>query len=224
MKKDERIRAAREQADLTQVKLAELTGVTRGAVAQWESPKHGPPGRENAQKIAEYTGVSLEWLLTGKGQMLPHSEGFSEEQNAFIMPPPTNERSPDIPVYGQAVGGVDGQFEMNGNTLFTVPAPPLMQNIKQAYAVMVSGDSMSPRYEDGEIAFIDPWKRPRPGDYVIAQIKDNEIDAPLAFIKRLVRYNSNELILSQLNPVKELKFTGDSVVSVHYIRLAGECP
>ena len=83
---------------------------------------------------------------------------------------------------------------------------------------------MSPRYEDGEIAFIDPWQRPRPGDYVVAQIKTNDLDPPLAFIKKLVRHNSKELVLVQFNPAKELKFPGNQVDTVHYIRLAGECP
>lgn len=126
-----------------------------------------------------------------------------------------------INVYGQAVGGVDGEFEMNGNVIDVVWAPPQISEISDAYAVIVSGDSMSPRYEDGETAFIDPRRRPRRGDYVIAQIRKEEYGAPLAYIKRFERHNQNELVLSQFNPPKELAFPASQVVSVHFIALAG---
>ena len=40
-------------------------------------------------------------------------------------------------------------------------------------------------------------------------------------MKRFLRHNAAELVLDQFNPVKELRFDANSVVSVHYIALAG---
>lgn len=112
---------------------------------------------------------------------------------------------------------------MNGNILYEVMAPPVISHINNAYAVAVSGDSMAPRYEDGEICFVDPERRVRKGDYVIAQIRNEKEDegAPLAFVKKFVKHNSIELVLEQFNPPKELRFPASSVVSVHFIALAG---
>ncbi len=126
-----------------------------------------------------------------------------------------------IPVYGQAVGGVDGEFLMNGTVLYEVMAPPVISHISGAYAVSVSGESMVPRYEDGEICFVDPKRRVKKGDYVIAQIRQEEHGPLLAYVKRFIRQNSIELVLEQFNPQKELRFAGNTVVSVHYIALAG---
>ncbi|NRP73922.1 hypothetical protein ILFOPFJJ_04843 [Ensifer psoraleae] len=126
-----------------------------------------------------------------------------------------------IPVFGQAVGGVDGEFLMNGNVLYEVMAPPILSDISGAYAVSVSGDSMSPRYEDGEVCFVDPSRRVKRGDYVIAQIRLEENGALLAYVKKFVRHNSAELVLEQFNPPKELRFDANTVHSVHYIALAG---
>jgi len=132
------------------------------------------------------------------------------------------EVGPLIPLYGTAVGGVDGQFELNGNILDRVKAPASLRNIDKAYAVRVAGDSMDPRYEDGETVYVDPTRRPTRNDYVVAQIRVEENGPPLAYIKKFVRWNSELLVLCQFNPVKELEFDGSQVESVHYILKSGE--
>src|SRR5215471_12365645 len=58
-----------------------------------------------------------------------------------------------IPAYGQAVGGKDGEFILNGNRIVDVLAPPSLQGVPDAYAVYVVGDSMEPRYFAGEAVF-----------------------------------------------------------------------
>lgn len=89
--------------------------------------------------------------------------------------------------------------------------------------MQVAGDLMSPRYEDGEIVYIDPTRRLRRGNYVVAQVMINENDTfPQAFIKRFVKHNAEELVLEQFNPAKELIFPHKCVVLVHYIALLGD--
>ena len=59
-----RIRVARQAAGLTQAGLAALVGVTRSAVAQWETDRAGQVGG-NLTRIAAALGVSAQHLLTG---------------------------------------------------------------------------------------------------------------------------------------------------------------
>jgi phage repressor protein C with HTH and peptisase S24 domain len=132
------------------------------------------------------------------------------------------EIGPAIPLYGTAVGGVDGQFELNGNLLDRVKAPVSLYGVRDAYAVLVAGDSMEPRYEDGETVYVNPDRRPTRNDYVVAQIKTSEDGAPQAYIKKWVRWNSERLVLRQFNPEKELEFDGRLVESVHYVLRSGE--
>ena len=63
----DRIRAARRIANLSQSGLAKQTGVTAGAVAQWESPTGTRPRVGRIEQLASATGVSCSWLLTGLG-------------------------------------------------------------------------------------------------------------------------------------------------------------
>lgn len=64
-----RIRQARRNAKLSQKALAELVGVHRSAVAQWEQPGGSLPTMENLARIAITTAVQFEWLATGRGRM-----------------------------------------------------------------------------------------------------------------------------------------------------------
>ena len=61
-----RVKAAREARGFkTQVTFAAAMGISRGAVSNWEAG--GGITRENLTKVAEITGASIEWLMTGAG-------------------------------------------------------------------------------------------------------------------------------------------------------------
>lgn len=214
----ERIKIAREIAGVSQKSLGDHVGTSRNAVSRWESGD-ASPASERFPAIAEHLGTTVEWLMMGNG-LRETSAPRQENGNASIVDLPRGSQGL-LPVYGQAVAGVEGQFPMNGNILFWVVAPPQIARIEGAYAVSISGDSMLPRYEDGEIAFVDPTRRVRKGDYVVAQIHSDDSDVPQAYVKRFIRHNEEELVLDQFNPPKELGFDHERVVSVHYIALAG---
>ncbi len=61
-----RIRRARLAAGLSQVRLANLLGVTRSACSQWELDTGGTtPRADRLIEIARLLDVSYEWLATG---------------------------------------------------------------------------------------------------------------------------------------------------------------
>ena len=69
MKLAMRIRVARQYAKLSQMELAEKLGISRGAVANWESANDAHPATSRMVKLAVLTGISVEWLVTGRGRM-----------------------------------------------------------------------------------------------------------------------------------------------------------
>lgn len=57
---------------MTQTGLADAVGVSRSAVANWESTRANTyPSTERLQRIASEMAVSYEWLATGRGSPAP---------------------------------------------------------------------------------------------------------------------------------------------------------
>lgn len=216
-----RIRKVRSDAGLSQQAFADRLGTaTRGAVGNWERGQGIK--RENLQLIADKFRVSFEWLATGREVSNVQNGTHSNETPNALIGDKLTERGEYIPLYGHAVGGLDGEFILNGNKLDDILAPPGLSPARGAYAVTCAGDSMEPRYFDGETVFVDPVKRVRRGDFVVAQISNPNVGMPpLAYIKRFIRHNDNELVLEQYNPAKELHFPHGDVVTVHFIVLGG---
>lgn len=214
-----RLEQARKNAGYaTAREAAEALGVSYPTYAAHENGQRGLA--RAAERYAKFFKVSIDWLLTGKAPPVGPGAVVPPTPNAIIGEK-IQGNGVKIPVYGQAVGGVNGEFLMNGNILYEVMAPPSISHISGAYGVSISGESMWPRYEDGEVAFVDPKRRVRKGDYVVAQIQLEENGPLLAYVKRFIRHNAEEIVLEQFNPPMELKFPGDSVVTVHFIALAG---
>jgi transcriptional regulator with XRE-family HTH domain len=92
-----RIRAARLAQGMTQADLAEAVGVSRSAVAQWETERSGQV-RGNLTRIASVLGVSVEHLITGgkagsiagpetatELALLRLYRGCTEDDRAFLL-------------------------------------------------------------------------------------------------------------------------------------------
>lgn len=173
-------------------------------------------------KASEIPTIAAYLEVAPSEALLPNDAPPTPPANATIRGPidlsATRER---IPVYGQAIGGPDGRFVFNGNRIDDVFAPPMLRNVRDAYAVFVVGESMEPRYRAGEIAYIHPHLPVRRGDFVVVQIRGDDGDAPSGYIKEFVSKGGGVLRLHQLNPPSEMEFAESDVVSVHKIILAG---
>ena len=74
----ERIRVARQERRITQEELASAVGVSRSAVAQWETGRSGQV-TGNLARIAQVLGVGVEFLMHGSGPRgLPEANSADE--------------------------------------------------------------------------------------------------------------------------------------------------
>ena len=123
-----------------------------------------------------------------------------------------------LPVYGSAMGGSDGAFEMNGQTVEYVECPPSLEGANSAYGLYVQGDSMHPRFEPGWLVHVNPTRPVRRGDSVVVQIRPPDPDTPpLAYLKVFDARTPSELVVIQYNPPGEMRWPLDEVVSVHRV-------
>lgn len=152
----------------------------------------------------------------------PPKEAPATPVNAQMTGPVSLSSEHRIPVYGQAIGGDDGQFVLNGNHLQDVLAPPTLRGVKGAYGARVVGDSMRPRFRPDEVVYVNPNRPVRREDDVVAQIYGEDEETVSAYVKEFVKLNQKELVLRQYNPPKEISFPASRVKSVHRIVMSGE--
>jgi len=218
----QRLRVAREQAGFSRASdAARAMGIEEPTYLGHENGSRGLS--RAAPRYARFFGVSLDWLIDGRRDAARAAEPLlaAPPRNAELGGP-ARFGGARIPAYGQAVGGRDGEFILNGNRIVDVLAPPSLQGVPDAYAVYVVGDSMEPRYFAGEAVFVNPRLPVRRGDFVVAQIAVEPGEPPHAYVKRFVARDARMLRLEQFNPKKTLQFPVARVISVHRIIMGGD--
>ena len=124
--------------------------------------------------------------------------------------PQAPQRARALPVYGTAAGSLSGSMQLEeGWQLDHVNCPPALRNNEKAYALVVTGNSMSPKYENGDLVFVDPTARIDVGDTIIIQTKNfnPHVDEPTqAYIKTYRGVVDNKLFAEQFNPPAKLDF------------------
>jgi len=214
----DKIKEAREARGLSQEGLARAVGISQAAIKKIED---GSTVRSRyLPDIAKFLGIPLEETALQSVQTQQSVVIQKESPTAsapFPIPPISNRR---IPVYGTAIGGDDGAFQMNNQVIDYVFCPPGLENVPNVYAVYVQGDSMEPAFTAGQLVWLHPSRPVRPDDDVVVQIKPYEHEPPMAFIKRYVRKTADFLVVKQFNPPRDIEYDIDQVVSCHRIVFA----
>lgn len=211
--------------DISQEELAKRLGVVQQSISAMVTGRVASPRkwREIAKELKfsedEFRKMMIEATRDSeKTTRLPRA--FTDSHKPSNAEPLAAWSSRKLPVYGQAVGGDEGEFLFNGSVVDYVPCPPLLDGVDAAYGVYVDGESMAPRYRPSELVYVHPGRPARRGDDVVVQIAadgQHDGEAPHGFIKQFVGYKNDKLVLEQYNPAKQIEFPRDSVVSVHVI-------
>ncbi len=150
------------------------------------------PSTESLSKVLVATGASLETFtaLVGGARALPHgsaARGHSERLNAGRR----------VPLIGFAQAGEHGFFDDAGfpvgGSWDEVGLPDVAD--PNAYALEISGESMSPVFRDGDVVVVSPAAPTRRGDRVVVRTKAGEVMA-----KELVRRSALRVELRSINP------------------------
>lgn len=182
--------------------------------------KRGRGKLENLFKVAAELGKSNEWLLgaveSGPVEMRGSATVTMKPNASRREPAPSY--GPPLDVLGVSRGGDDGKLVYNGQVIETIPRPPQLENVDEAYATYVVGDSMRPRFKPGEKVWVHPHRPPRQGDDVVVQLHpETEGEAPEGYIKEFVKLTPTKLVLWQHNPGEEIELHRRLVKSVHVI-------
>lgn len=219
-----KLREYRKQANLTQAELADRAGTTAPQINRLETGARRMT-IEWAEKLAPVLNIDPQELLFDRPskvqppkQAVQSSSQKSTEQGvrefspAAFAPIDRLTMPLDVPVLGVAVGGNGGDFRMNGEVIDYARRPPGLAKTTNAFALYVENFSMSPRFEQGELIYINPHRPPMIGDYVVIELlqKANG-DNGDGYIKRLVKKTATKTVVEQFNPPKQIELDNDII-------------
>ena len=129
----------------------------------------------------------------------------------------------DVEVLGTAVGGGDREFAFNGEVIDRVRRPPGVAAASGIFAVYVAGDSMAPRFDPGDLVYVNPHLPARPGTDVIVELHGADEVPGACYVKRYVRRAGGLVVLAQFNPPRDdIEIPEDRVKKIYRILTTAE--
>ncbi len=130
--------------------------------------------------------------------------------------PPTSATAPRpadvIPIRSAGRGGADQAMFLEDGPIGYTSRPSNLNGVRAAYAIYMVGDSMQPRYEQGWLLHVNPFKPPTRGRDVVVYKLDQAV-----LIKQFVGWEGDTLVLHQLNPIATLRIPRAEVQECHLI-------
>lgn len=225
-----RLRDAIEKKDVSPRSVSLAIGANHSYVSQILDGKGGMPSAARVMRLAEALDVSAEWLLGEASTPDPvRSQVELSDARVDWRGPPREE--PGIPLMGTGdcadlvVETETGEMVAIERSSFDdeypvlmFGRPPALRGARDVYGITFRGDSMVPRFEDGEVGIVDPRRAARIGDYVLVQLNAGDSDDVVSvLVKRLVRQNAKSLVLEQFNPPLTFTIPAGRVQRVHRI-------
>lgn len=173
-----------------QSELARYVGVTPQAVQQWVAGETSPRGN-NFRKVAEFLETTIEYLLTG-GITVSRKIGPISDENVSSGP----DLFGRVPLISSVQAGDWSNIVDNfqpGDAEDWLFYPKKLG--PKAFALRVSGISMEPKYQHGDIIFVDPDVPAEHGSNVVVRLDDEN----QATFKQLVVEDGRKY-LRPLNP------------------------
>ena len=151
-----------EDKELTNYKIAKDLGVSASTIANYRNGETVPDS-EKLKRLANYLGLSLDYLLDNVGAIVANSQAFYNERSEKSIP-----YYPDV----NASAGLD--FLTNNGHNYSLPIK--IPNVDAQAFINVFGDSMYPKYCSGEIIGVKEIEKDMvfPGHAYVIQTVDGE--------------------------------------------------
>lgn len=177
------IKDRRIELGMTMNDVAKAVGVSEATVSRWESGDIANMRRDKIAKLAEVLHVSPAVIM-----------GWEDIDNN--IEPVKLSSSITIPVYGRVPAGVPIEAIESIDEYIDVPAE-YSKGGKKLFGLKVKGDSMYPKYLDGDIIVVREESDCESGQDCVVYV--NGYDATL---KKVIK-KADHIILQPLNPEYE---------------------
>ena len=171
-----RIKELRLSKAIKQVDFAKMLGVSQATVSGWESEKY-QPDRDTLIKMASYFDVSVDYLIG--------NSPIKKEKKKGVQVPVLGDVRAGYPM--EAVENIIDYEEIDEETA----------RRGEFFALRIKGDSMEPKFSEGDVVIVRKQETVDSGDIVVALVNGDS-----ATIKKLKRHQ-NGITLMPTNPTYE---------------------
>tara|TARA_R100000365_G_C2748614_1_gene80775 strand:+ start:16525 stop:17208 length:684 start_codon:yes stop_codon:yes gene_type:complete len=196
-----RLKDLREQRGLSQEQAGAAMGMSKSGYVKIERGER-KLSTDHLERAAKAFGVDLRDIVQNSvdARRLPADATPLADMPVVARNEVVSDRA-DLPVFVSARGGLREDSMIIGNEpIEYVKRPSPLWNVRDGYAVYISGESMSPAYEHGDMALVHPHRPARPGEDVIVIGSDEDGGTRYAVVKRLIKATNTEWHLRQFNP------------------------
>ncbi|HVC50513.1 MAG TPA: S24 family peptidase [Stellaceae bacterium] len=205
---------ALQRAGASQADLARHLGLAPSAVSRLVKGERQIKALEAVQ-IAAFLGVPPD-------EVLRHADGAPPPvtEPARRGRPPRSGAAPAaaprhgdlVPIRSGGRGGGDQEMFLQDGPIGYTPRPANLGGVRDAYAIYMVGDSMEPRYEQGWLLHVNPFKPPTRGRDVVVYKRGQAV-----LIKQFVGWQGDSLVLRQLNPEQTIRIPRAEIIECHLI-------
>lgn len=195
------LRELRKKQGLTMKQLGEIIGASESTVSLYENGRR-EPSHETLLKLAEYFGVSVDYILRGEA---------SEAE--FLHPAQPRPHGVRIPVLGDVAAGVP--IEAVTDILDYEEIEESLAHTGQFFGLRIKGASMEPRMKDGDVVIVRQQETADTGDTVVVLVNGDS-----ATVKK-IKYAPNGITLLPTNPMHDPLFYTVAEVESLPVRVIG---
>lgn len=218
----ETISNLRKKNDFTKKEVAEYVGCSQTYIADIEKKKK-IPGDNIVLKLAElfkYDRRELLFLAKRDATVPEAKELFNTKKKSYErddnVEPASMGKLIDIPllswVQAGEMTGYDDRYPYPGCSDEYISTDIKGEHL---FALRVKGESMSPKFLEGDIVIVNPDAQVNSGDFIVVKDMINQE----TMLKQLKKYSNNLMILHPLNPsYKDIEFTENYIIIGRIVR------
>ena len=185
----DRIRALRTNANMTQIELANKLNISNSTLSQYESGAR-TPSDDMKLKIAALFQVSTDYLLSGTANTVN-----------------TKTKGVQIPVLGEVRAGYP--MEAVENIIDYEEIDEEMARRGEFFALRIKGDSMEPRFVEGDVVIVRKQETADSGDIVVALVNGDS-----ATIKKLKRHQNGITLVPSNSAYEPMYYSNEEIMEL----------
>lgn len=200
-----RICELRKKNGYTQKRLAEVMQIDQSAISYWESGRAFPDTQKQIT-LANLFQVSIDYML---GRDVP--EGIPPTYYGSTSQPAEKSSTKKINVYAYI------------QSMETIESSPLVEQIDipsdwegEYFGIIMKGDSMSPRYLDGDTVIIKQQNKCEPGQDALIFVGTQQ-----GSLKKVLLDYTGSLTLKSINQAYRTSFFSEREVKTLPVKITG---